>query len=94
MKFLEQNWTWLMMFLVPLWITAINISRNVLIIAVSIPTNGFLAKNRHHSGMPQNTLLAHDAPAWTVEKSMKILGICTKALLHRRSVIGIVLNGN
>jgi hypothetical protein len=65
MKFLEQNWTWTMMFVVPLLATAINISRNVLITAVSIPTNGFLAKNRHHSGMLQNILLAHDTPAWT-----------------------------
>lgn len=63
MKFLEHNWTWIVMVIVPLWITTINMSRDILM-AVSIPTNGLMVKKQYDSRMLKGGFFA-DVPART-----------------------------
>lgn len=65
MKTLEQNWIWLAMMIVPLLITTIAVSRNVLMAAVSISTNGLLVKKKCCLCMLDGSFLIDGAPART-----------------------------
>jgi hypothetical protein len=47
MKTLEQNWTWIFVIGMPFLVRSINLARNVLAPAVSIPTNGLSVKKRY-----------------------------------------------
>jgi hypothetical protein len=56
MKTLEQNWLWMFMVGLPLLISTINLSRNVWMSAVSIPSNGFSVKQQRCSGASDNSI--------------------------------------
>ena len=49
----------MVMVIVPLWITTINLSRNVLMAAMSIPANGLMVKKSYRPWILESTFFGN-----------------------------------